>query len=261
VISGVTEPLGRVARAAAGGERRIARISRRPSLKVAIGSPDDPRSSVWRLSVHGDEVYFGTRDGMGYFKVSLHKTGDWRIAFKRPLDPKGKNTDRVILKWQRPDEYQPRSTACFTVIVSPILPRRPFKSRQVTNPQVKWLPMPAPNRVLILLVAIIRAGIVVDPILFVDDKLIGHLKKANGESVCVIAHERLLTEPMVSKIHEIMRGVKINATSKISEDSFTSGSRALMFVSDDHIGPSNPPSVYDVPLGWDNVVMNLEKVP
>jgi hypothetical protein len=102
---------------------------------------------------------------------------------------------------------------------------------------------------------LIKSGLDVDPSLFGSDKLVGRLKKANGETVCLLTHEREPTEPMVMKIDEIMRGVKINVTvtGELSEDTFHS-SRALMVVSDDQIGGSNPPTIYDVPLGWDNVV-------
>jgi hypothetical protein len=236
----------------------MASKARSSILRVAVGSPDDPRSCVWRLWVHGDEVYFGTRETLRGFKVSLHKSGIWRTAFVRALDAPDNDADRVALKWQRPDEYLPGSTSCVAVVVSPILPGRPFKSRGVGDRRIKWLTMPAPNRVLILLVVIIKPGLVVDPILFVHDKLLGHLKKTHGESVCLIAHERDLTEPIVAKIHEIMRGAKINftITGELSEDTVHS-SRALMVTSDDQIGSSNPPTIYDVSLGWGNVVAKL----
>jgi hypothetical protein len=222
-------------------------------LRVAVGTQDEARSSVWRLWAHGDDVYFGTRDTLPAFKVSLHQSGIWRIAFVRALDAKEKDADRVALKWQRPSEHAPGSTSAVVVVVSSILPKRPFKSLKITDTQIKWLALPPPHRVLTLSVLLIKPGITVDPILYRTNKLLGGLKKANGETVCLLPHERELTEPIVAKIHEIMRGVKINIPGKASEDSILS-SRALMVVAEQNIGASNPPAIYDVPLGWDNVV-------
>jgi hypothetical protein len=42
-------------------------------ILAAFGSPEHPRSSVWRLWVQKDEVYFGARTFLGGFKVSLHE--------------------------------------------------------------------------------------------------------------------------------------------------------------------------------------------
>jgi hypothetical protein len=50
-------------------------------LIVAAGSPDDVRSSIWRLWIQGDDIYFGTRDTLPAFKISLHQSGIWRAAF------------------------------------------------------------------------------------------------------------------------------------------------------------------------------------
>ena len=41
-------------------------------LIAAIGSPEDARSSVWRVWVRKDDVYFGAQESLSGFKVSLH---------------------------------------------------------------------------------------------------------------------------------------------------------------------------------------------
>jgi hypothetical protein len=58
-------------------------------LLVAVGSSDDVRSSIWRLWVRKNDVYFGTTDSLPAFKVSLHQSDQseiWRIALVRSLD-------------------------------------------------------------------------------------------------------------------------------------------------------------------------------
>jgi hypothetical protein len=99
---------------------------------------------------------------------------------------------------------------------------------------------------------IVKANIEVDATHFPGSSLIGTIGKRNGETVCLISQERDMTGMVLAKIKEIMRGVSINTTGELSKNSFTN-SRALMVVSDTWIGPLNPPTIYDVPLGWDNV--------
>jgi hypothetical protein len=42
---------------------------------------DRRRSSVWRAWSGGDDVYLSPYAKRYYFKISLHKSGDWRMAF------------------------------------------------------------------------------------------------------------------------------------------------------------------------------------
>ena len=52
----------------------------RKTLRFAVGTPSAARSSVWRLWVNQDDVYLGQRATTQFLKVSLHASGDWRIA-------------------------------------------------------------------------------------------------------------------------------------------------------------------------------------
>jgi len=73
--------------------------------RVAVGTPSGPSTNSWRIWVHGDDVYVKCRDHFREFKVSLHASGIWRVAFteefirSRPdFLPEGK--DRVLKRWQ-----------------------------------------------------------------------------------------------------------------------------------------------------------------
>jgi hypothetical protein len=221
----------------------------------AVGSPDDLRSSIWRLWVHGNDVYFGARIMTGLFKVSLHKDGNWHIAFTRPPNPQGKNSDRFALRWQRPAKHLPGATACVAVLVSPIAPKRPFKQGKVIDdPAIKWVSF-TPGKGLTIVIWFIKADTEVTQATFADGHtLIGCLKKANAETVCAVANEHDLTDAQRAKIAEVEHNLRITMPpGQWAEDVMLSNSRFLLVVSDPQPGATNPPTIVDVPIGGENV--------
>jgi hypothetical protein len=149
-------------------------------------------------------------------------------------------------------------TSAVAVVVSPIPPRRPFAVHRATDRRIKWIP-PAPrNRVNILFVNIASKGTDTDPIRFASDRLVGRLRKSNGETVCLIANERPLTNDIVEVIHEVMKKLKIHVDQDAIDNKTIKGCRALLLKADDVIGPRNVPTLYDVEVGWDNVMANIK---
>jgi hypothetical protein len=55
--------------------------SQRKVIRFAVGSPEQYRSSLWRLWVQGNDVYLGARIITGVVKLSMHRSGIWRYAF------------------------------------------------------------------------------------------------------------------------------------------------------------------------------------
>jgi hypothetical protein len=103
------------------------------SITVAVGSPDDLRSSIWTLWVQGDEVYFGARPFLPSLKVSLHKTGRWHIAWEK----KQKNEKtRIIHRWRRPPPFHNGLVDGIGVLIDPYFPKEPFKNRAITDPDI-----------------------------------------------------------------------------------------------------------------------------
>jgi len=55
-------------------------ISRSP-FRVAIGTPGGLSGNSWRIWTSGQDTYIACRDNFREFKVSLHASGIWRVAF------------------------------------------------------------------------------------------------------------------------------------------------------------------------------------
>jgi hypothetical protein len=84
---------------------------------------DRPRSQSWLLkgSKTDDDVYLGPRWDTGVIKLSLHRSGRWRMAwtdeYARSVGlPAG--TDRVLSRWEPPADLRPGWRHAVTVLVT-----------------------------------------------------------------------------------------------------------------------------------------------
>jgi hypothetical protein len=72
-------------------------------LRFAAGTDFGPRSAVWRVYTHGDEIYVQSRYAGGELKTSLHNRGDFRHSFAKEHAAKlVGDGDRVLQKWREP---------------------------------------------------------------------------------------------------------------------------------------------------------------
>jgi hypothetical protein len=125
---------------------------RRSTARFAVGVPEGPRSSVWRIWTHNDEVYVSARALTTVLKISLHSSGDWRHAFTTehvvagsPFISPGQN--RAIDRWERPSEFWPGVTMAFEIVVPSsevTTPRHPKANevfrRNLGGKAVVWVP-------------------------------------------------------------------------------------------------------------------------
>lgn len=98
------------------------RSSNRSVVRFAVGKPEGPRSSVWRLWTHNNEVYLSPWSVGADAKVSLHSSGDWRDAFTKEHVAKGSpfvvsDQDRTLDRWKRPAEFVPGATKAYMIVV------------------------------------------------------------------------------------------------------------------------------------------------
>jgi hypothetical protein len=76
------------------------------AVRITVGRDFGPRSFVWRIWSHKDELYVAPRSVSGEMKTSLHSGGRSRHAFtsdaKSQSVPDG---DRAWFKWTEPSEF------------------------------------------------------------------------------------------------------------------------------------------------------------
>jgi hypothetical protein len=222
------------------------------SITVALGSPDNLRSSIWRLWVQGDEVYFGALQLMPALKVSLHKSGKWHIAWCKSVTRPEPN-NRVICKWRRPPPMR-GFVPGISVVVDPFFPKQPFLNKAITDPEIKWLPLALYGKVLGLKTIIATKAADLDSSrLPPDERILARIPKSNGENVLLIA-QNFSPPPWVwSSIAKWRSEIKIH----YSADNFDKArlmdtTRALSISLPRY--PHEAPAIYDLSLGWENVV-------
>lgn len=102
-------------------------------FRFALGSAADPRSGLWRVWTHEDEVHMGVKTTAAELHMTLYPTGRWRITIGDDVS-----------KWTRPKEFRPGWTRGPDLLI-------PFSARPVQIPQpdplahepLAWLPSPA----------------------------------------------------------------------------------------------------------------------
>ncbi len=232
--------------------------SKSNTLHFAVGSPEDIKSWIWRMWVSGDDVYLGARNALKVFKVSLHRSNIWRMAFVEELKRDNPETDRVIIKWQRPGEFTPSWTQSLGIIVSSIHAKRSFKNGSIEDTRIQWFSPPTKGRKLVFKVLFSKprtSEVDFKKVIIAGDKLVGKLNKKSGEAVWLVVREVELNPIEIKKIKNVMQKTKIYSKHGSSEDS-VSDSRALLVVSDDIPSISNQPTIFDIGLGKENIDMS-----
>lgn len=72
------------------------------ATRIAVGSRDGSKSSIWKIWTQGDEIYASSRLFAGLAKVSLHSSGECRWSYTDAwvLQQSGRrNAERQIAKW------------------------------------------------------------------------------------------------------------------------------------------------------------------
>lgn len=224
-------------------------------IRFAVGASENPQSWIWRLWVQGDDVYLGAKNALQVFKVSLHKSGIWRIAFVKELKREDEATDRVIVRWTKPGEFAPGWTPSIAVLVSSIKPSRPFNKVKMEDEGIVWFPEPLDGRRVLFKILISSPEMVeldLKKVLISGDRLVGTLTKKNGEKVWLVLREDDLSEIEITKIRDVMNKTKIHLKVGSSEDSLRD-SRALLVVSEDIPTVATQPTILDISLGRENL--------
>jgi hypothetical protein len=114
------------------------------TFRFAVGLPDGPRSSSWRLWSQGDEAYLLQRGiSANKVKFSFHKTGNCRWA---QINHKKSGRERAIIEWDRGE----LKSGYATPLVSLVFPTNHLSSlrKKIKETETTWfIPAKAGNAV------------------------------------------------------------------------------------------------------------------
>lgn len=113
----------------------------RKEITFAVGSPNDLRSTVWKLRAQKRDLYLMGRDYGGIMKISFHADlSEDRLARTRENVPPAERHERVFIKWPRPAAVN-GWTRLFDIVVpwTPVRDRAPVFR---LNPRTEWVSPP-----------------------------------------------------------------------------------------------------------------------
>lgn len=187
------------------------------TLRFAVGDPTGLRSSTWTvIGQQAGDVYIGARTNMRNTKVSLHRTGKWRLAYTaqsgETATPEG---DRVLYRYDPPPECAPGWRHGATVVVPTSTLRLPFpeKPTKDRNPISWW---PAPDKGWGLRFDVLLGSDGCDQGLTVNGAAgqVGRLALADGSVVWVVA----TAVPTSAQNEELYRSIREQARERATGD-------------------------------------------
>jgi len=112
-------------------------------LRIAIGTPDGRRSTVWKFTAHKNDVYILSRMFGSDCKVSLHASGQCQWSGTGQWVKKNqsrRNADRHFMKWSAPRPYGTEATLVFRIRIPESELRQVNIKEDLSS--VLWLPAP-----------------------------------------------------------------------------------------------------------------------
>jgi hypothetical protein len=221
-----------------------------PVLRFAAGSPTALQSSVWRLWVHGDDVYLASRVLAKWIKVSLHASGIWRTAWTQQMQ-RPRTGDRVVQRWQRPTEFRPGWVQGPSVAVPWTPTPDPLNSPVGLDlADVVWLPGPAPFSTVAFTVQITAPAVSAETWQAIGnsggDRLVGTLPMKSRETVGVIWRQMPQTDQDRSYVAQLVSQLGVV---KVNDPS------AKAFLNLIHVGnePNGRPILVEVIMGREHL--------
>jgi hypothetical protein len=115
----------------------------RTAFRFAVGEPDGPQSTIWRLWIHGPDVYIAPRQVGHRWKISFHEGGRCHWGFESE-DAGAEaaalgtaSTGRFPDVWQLPQPFAAGWIRAFTIVVPMSELRQPLAERKTRD--VLWI--------------------------------------------------------------------------------------------------------------------------
>lgn len=115
-------------------------MPKRLDMRIAVGSAAGPRSTIWRIFSHSNDVYATHRTSGQTEKISFHASRLCRRAFLSTHRLPADLADRVMHRWRRADT-PPAQTGRATAVLSIDFPAAHLtESLSVPTKKITWIP-------------------------------------------------------------------------------------------------------------------------
>jgi hypothetical protein len=171
------------------------------TLRWAAGRPDGPRSMTWLVTANNnsDEVYVGARGLMNDMKMSLHASGNWRLALNDPKKYVPVGADRVIGRWTPPPEFATGWRRAAVIHTPSTTFAAPYKEPRTSDgAPIRWFAAPEPPYHLQFQILLGDAGA---PDATLEDALeVGRMTLTSGRQVRVVGAVATLSANLEQQI-------------------------------------------------------------
>jgi hypothetical protein len=170
-------------------------------VRFVVGSQDGFRGSTWRCWIPGrakNDIYLAPRSIAGSYKISLHQSGDWRLAlteqFEKKLRSEGRWNDgigRLLAQWPRSRTIGPDTVLAFRIVVphsAVTIPSDPA----VLPREMVWIDPPTPGRSVEVSLLIIERELPQHKWpgqSAMKTQFVGRMPLPNGHTVCIVSRE------------------------------------------------------------------------
>lgn len=216
-------------------------MAKTQTVRFAAGSPDTPFSGVWRLVVSKDDVFIGaSKDSMGIFKISLHKSGVWVLAATQQSGATFQDGNRRAKRWNRPLEHSDGITRGPSILVphTSLGPR--CISRDEIRKKVQWYMAPSVNETVEFSLYFVDQG--AETRWISGETVMAECALANGGNVTLLASIRPSPTDFKATVERLL---KDNVIQMDNPSCFKHGSFLWVTESRDHLAV---PLIIDLPV-------------
>jgi hypothetical protein len=224
------------------------------TLRVAVGTPDEPFAPPWRFWTHGDSAYLAVRLIGAIFKASFHPPDErhesavWNHGFTTEsggmVEERG---SRLSHTWQLPDEFAPGWYQGPAISVPRLADRNYDLPPNAGLEDVDWVAAPAPGNARFLTVYLNdgRADLP-SLVLGEGEMVVAVLRMRNGWNMVVLSGERPFhaheLPPLQRLLDETRIGLRVEPRRGVE-------SASIVWVT---TSPAGPPMFVVVVLGSNN---------
>ena len=202
---------------------------RKNAIRLAVtGDEGQLLSSVWRIWLHGDDVYVAVRSLAGSFKTSLHRSGKFRHAFVTDSEAerfRGVGKDRAVHKWSRPAEQIPGGTLLFQIVI-PEPGLHLYSAAYKIPAGLVQIDKPPKNHVTYVSTVETDKAVVTTGPVFADQptRVLASWRTRDDRTIWIVSHAAMLTEDNLRTLDQIRVLLKHrNVTEKVKAPSSYAG--------------------------------------
>ncbi|MDD5415628.1 MAG: hypothetical protein PHE48_01335 [Candidatus Daviesbacteria bacterium] len=229
-------------------------MSKVKEIRFCVGSKNKMSSLVWKMFINNEDVYLLARQMGGSWKISLHKSGICRVAFKQELE-KGK--DRLVLKWDKvyvEDTISPNIAILVPHVDITKALNKNIESR--LNKDILYIDSPSNDEKVVVKVFYTKNdGVDLESKLPASHKKLFQYALKNGEVVYLIAWKEKLQDAEITQLRDQVSKFQVNVTSEEAKSKIDTV--FAVWINEGTQQTHQQPTIVNYPLGYEHLKVSL----